>query len=510
MKRFLFLILAVLLLSGCAANPDVYIPTGNGLTLEEDSPIAPTENSAPVQEQELVMVYYPKITLNPYLCTDFTNRTLFSLLYQGLFAVDSNYNVSPILCSRYTMSDNMRRYTFYVEQATFPDGSVLTIQDVFASMQAARKNKYYKGRFLHVDKMEVTEDGGIQFTLDTAMENLPLLLDIPIVKETEVELDYPQGTGPYIFEQSGSGARLRQRSDWWCSTSILPLTATSIPLTEATSVNQIRDSFEFSDVGLVRSDPGSDAYADYRCDYELWDCENGTFLYMVCNTEKSIFSNSEVRTALTYAIDRDAIVEEFYEGFAHSATLPASPLSPYYNMQLASRYEYNPEKFQEVVDKYSLAGTTVRIVVNEGDTLRLRIARAIGKQLETYGLVVSMVERNGNEYLYKLNIREFDIYVGQTILSPNMDLTAFYKEDAALRYGGTTDATIHAMCLEALANRGNYYNLHEMVMKDARLCPLVFQVYNVHATRGLLTGLTPSRDNVFYYETGKALADIFE
>ena len=49
-----------------------------------------------------------------------------------------------------------------------------------------------------------------------------------------------------------------------------------------------------------------------------------------------------------------------------------------------------------------------------------------------------------------------------------------------------------------------------MVMKDARLCPLVFHVYNVHATRGLLTGLTPSRDNVFYYETGKVLADIFE
>ena len=138
MKRFLIFILAVLLLSGCAAAPDVYVPTGNGLTLEENTPIAPTENSAPVQEQELVMVYYPKVTLNPYLCKDFTNRTLFSLLYQGLFAVDSDYNVSPVLCSRYTMSDSMRRYTFYVEQATFPDGSVLTIQDVFASMQAAR------------------------------------------------------------------------------------------------------------------------------------------------------------------------------------------------------------------------------------------------------------------------------------------------------------------------------------------------------------------------------------
>ena len=53
--------------------------------------------------------------------------------------------------------------------------------------------------------------------------------------------------------------------------------------------------------------------------------------------------------------------------------------------------------------------------------------------------------------------------------------------------------------------RSNYYNLHEQVMEDARLVPILFSTYSVHATRGLLTGLSPSRDNVFYYSLDKDL-----
>ena len=114
MKRILALILAVLLclLPGCAEEDTVYVPTGNGLTWDDDSPVSTTENTTAPVDQELVLVYYPDIPLNPYLCTDFTNRTFLSLIYQSLFVVDSNYNTSPMLCSRYTMSDDMRSYTF--------------------------------------------------------------------------------------------------------------------------------------------------------------------------------------------------------------------------------------------------------------------------------------------------------------------------------------------------------------------------------------------------------------
>ena len=493
---------------GCTLVKEPYVPTGNGLTPDEDDlPGSDLESTEPPAEQDLVLVYYPEVTMNPYACTDFTNRALFSLLYQSLFTVDSNYNVFPMLCSRYTMSENMRTYSFYIEDATFSDGTPLTIEDVYASLEAARLSSNYKGRFLHVTNVYINEEGGITIKLDTPYENFPILMDIPIVKATEVNVERPLGTGPYFWEEATSGTRLRRRIDWWCDTEIL-ITASSISLVVAESNTQIRDAFEFSDVGLVCANPGSDNYANYRCDYELWDCENGIFLYIGCNTESPVFSKLPVRSALTYAIDRDAIVEKYYRDFAHPATLPASPLSPYYNSALAAKYTYEPQKFIDALNDNYASGSTIRILVNKGDTLRQRIAREISKMIEACGLVVELVEASRSDYFYLLGIGEFDLYISQTRLSANMDLSAFFMPNGSIRYGGMSDPATYALCLEALANKGNYLNLHRMVMDDGRLCPVLFQTYSVHATRGLLTGLIPSRDNVFFYTLDKTMQSI--
>ena len=502
----ILLFLLSLCLFGCGNEEEAYVPTGDGL-YREDQVVETTVPDEDTPEQELVLVYYPDRSMNPYTATDHTNLPVQSLIYQGLFTVDSDYQAHPMLCSRYTVTEDMKTYVFYVENATFSDGTPLTEEDVYASLQKAMVTSVYRGRFRHVDSVKLGENGGIIFYLSTPYENLPILLDIPIVKAAEVDADHPLGTGPYVLEQTVSGARLRRRTDWWCKADMI-VTDSAIDLVEAESPRQIRDAFEFENVSLVCANPGSDNYVDYRCDYELWDCENGIFLYIACNMESDIFSKPAVRAALTHAIDRDAIVEKYYRNFAHSATLPASPLSPYYNNSLASKYGYDPEKFTQALSDNYLSGATVRIIVNRSDTLRLRIAREIGSMLEACGLVVEMKEYSGSDYMYYLNLLEFDIYVGQTRLSANMDLTAFFSSGGALRYGGIADETIYSLCKEALANRGNYLNLYQMLAEDGRLCPVLFQTYSIHATRGELTGLSPSRNNVFYYDLGKSMEEI--
>ena len=508
MKRTVALILSLvlLILPGCGRDLGEYEPTGKGLTWEEGDPhIQVTE--PPAEEKDLVLMYYPDIPLNPFTCTDFTNRTLFSLMYQGLFVTDSDYQVYPILCDYYTVSSTNRTYNIYLrEDATFSDGTPVTIEDVLASYQKAMTVDYYRGRFRCVSKLSLTEDGGISFYLNTAYENFCILLDVPIIKAEEIDAQYPLGTGPYQLEYTNSGARLRLRKNWWCKTT-LPFTASSIPLQEAEDIYQIRDAFEFGEVGLVCANPGTESYADYRSDYELWDCENGIFLYIGCNIESGLFKNETLRKNLTYAVDRDLLVNTYYHSFAHAASLPASPLSPYYSQQLASRYAYNPDKFRTALEETGNVGTTVRILVNEGDTLRLRVAREIGKIMESYGLVVEMLEYRGDDYYYMLGIGKYDIYVGKTRLSPNMDLSPFFAKNGALRQGGIADTVLYSLCQEALANKGNYYNLHQKIMDDGRLVPLLFHTYSIHATRGLLVGLEPARDNVFHYTLGRTLSD---
>ena len=508
MKRIIALLMCFCLvfLAGCSENDDPHVPTGDALVMEGQDPDS-IYNQGEQEPQNLHLVYYPDRPLNPMTCHDFTNRTLFSLIYQGLFSVDANYNVTPILCKQYYISPDNRSYTFYIENATFSDGTPLTINDVLATYTAAKESSYYKGRFTHITEIALSGDGGITFSLDTPFENLPLLLDIPILKASQMEADIPLGTGPYALESSIAGAHLRRVLTWWCKTPIV-VTADSIPLVRAESPSQIRDEFEFNDVGLVCADPCSNAYADFRCDYELWDCDNGVFLYLGCNvTYSDVFSDERVRSALTYAIDRELLVTNVYRGFARASTLPVSPRSPYYSATLADRYNYDPMKFIDALNSYGIIGEPVSLLVNSDDSMRIRAARAIKEMLEECGLPVEINEQSSNGFLRELGNGNYDLYLGQTKLSANMDLSAFFGPWADMSLGGISNANIYSLCLGALANRGNYYDLHKAVADDGRICPILFAGYAIYATRGLLTDLTPSRDNVFYYSLGKTMED---
>lgn len=507
MKRLVSLLLCAALIvcvfAGCADEEAPYVPTGDALDSNSDSPNRP----ATPEQQDLTMVYYPDRSMNPYTSTDYTNRALMPLMYQGLFAVDRDYNVTPILCQQYRRSGDMKTYTFYLAEAWFADGTALTPQDVVASYNAAKQGSYYQGRFQHITS--VTAEGtGVVIQLDTPCENLPILLDIPIVKASQVAEKVPLGTGAYLLEDALSGKRLRRQAAWWCNdTQDLLITSSYIPLVEAQSPEQVRNEFERGDVGLVCTDPGSDLYADYRYDYELWDSENGYFLYLVCNANSEVFSNDTVRKALTHAIDRDALAKEDYRGFARSATLPASPLSPCYNATLAERYGYDSLKFTTALTDTAMQGKEVTMIVNSGDSLRIRVARKIADMLTECGLTVKIAEYGGDDFIEHLRWGKYDLYLGQTKLSPNMDLSAFFQRNGSLSYGGLADSTIYNLAQQSLANSGNYYNLHETVMEDAQLCPILTRSYAICATRGLVTDLTPARDNLFFHTVGRTMSD---
>ena len=497
MKRLLALALALCLLAGCSTQGE-YVPTGGGFI---DGGDVPTQNQNET-EQEIRLAYNQEEGFQPYTTTDTMNRSLISLLYQGLFSVNSEYEAIPILCKNYRVSSDMRTYTFYLEKATFSDGDAVTAQDVVASLKASQKKGYYAGRLSHAKSIDITDDGGVKIKMDTPFSNLPLLLDIPIVKEEQVSKPAPYGTGPYVLVDTGSGKSLRRQPAWWCSAE-LPINAREITLCHGTEQKELWDLYKFSGLSMVYTD----SYVDFRGDYELWESETGEFLYLSCNLHSGIFKNKEIRRTLTYAIDREQLVQDYFQGFARSANLPASAAFPYYSDKLADKYAYNPSIFAQAVADAQLEDNTVKLLVNGKDLLRRRVALALKSMLEAGGLAVTITELTDEKYDEALRWEEFDLFLGQTKLSPNMDLSAFFKEEGKLSVGGISSLAIQAMNQNALADPGNYQSLHQMVMDDGRLCPLVFRSYAVYGRRGVFNNLSPSRDNLFYYSLGKTLEE---
>ena len=522
MKRYLALTLALCLLltmlPGCGKSDEkeAYVPTGDALLMEgQDPEDLMAEEEEP---QNLTLAYNPGRSMNPLIGYSYNNRVLFSLMYQGLFAFDNSGSTYPILCSGYQVSSDNRTWTFYVEpRATFSDGSTLTLEDVYASYQAAKESDYYKGRFqYYVDSFEI-QNGAIVFYLTSPFENFPLLLDIPIVKAQDVDADYPRGTGPYELAEGLSGKYLRRRIDWWCTANV-PATGETISLVEADTDAQIRDEFEFNDVGVVCTNPLSDNYADYRCDYELWDVNSGMFLYLGCNVLYSdYFEDGTLRKILTYAIDRDTIIDRYYHGHAQKATLCTPPSSIHYSKSLASKYEFDSMKFIDAISSWNIPkdkdnpDRKLRLLVNCDDSARLRTARYIADALTEFGIPTGTLEYGATTnptYETVLRANTFDIYLGQTRLPPNMDLSEFFRLWGNLSWGGIPNDSILALCKESLANSGNYYNLMQLIADDGRIIPILFGTYAVYAERGLLPDLNPSRDNVFFYTLDKTMDSV--
>lgn len=524
MKQKMCFLLSLLLclstMAGCGRTIDNsgYVPTGSALVMEGQDPaeVMPTEEDT----QELVLAYNPERSLNPLFGSDYNNRVLMSLMYQSLFAVDNKKNVTPILCAKYQVSANSRNWTFYLEpNATFSDGTKVTPEDVVASYNQAMVNDYYKNRFYkHLLNVEVTDDGGVLFQLDTSYENLPLILDVPIVKASEVEAEPPLGTGPYVFTQTMNGATLERNPNWWCGSATVPATDDSIELVEVSSAAEVRDAFQFGgeqSLSVVCTNPMSASFAEYRCDYELWQIESGYFMYIGCNILYSdFFSDGTLRTFLTYAIDRETLAQEAYKGMVDTVTLPCSPSEVYYSNSLAENYEYDPLKFIDRLSRYNIprddknVTKELRILVNTDDSARVSVARSIAEKLTELGLPATTLEYSGSTYKNVLVAGTYDIYIGLTRLSANMDLTEFFRPYGEMGRGGLAHETIYTMCLNALENSGTYYNLYKKLAEDGRIIPIMFGYYNVYAQRGLMPDLNPSRDNVFYYSLGKTMADI--
>ena len=193
--------------------------------------------------------------------------------------------------------------------------------------------------------------------------------------------------------------------------------------------------------------------------------------------------------------------------FARPTAIAMDPEHPYYSDALNAKYGYDPVKFINAMGMVKLPKEPIQLLVNSDDSMRMRLARKIVEMLTECGLNIVMVEKKNSEYLKSIRNGRYDIYLGQTRLSPNMDLSEFFRTWGELSWGSIDNADLNKLCQEALDNHGNYYNLHKAVADDGRIIPLLFCGYAIYADRGLVSEMEPSRDNVFYYTLGRTETD---
>ena len=503
--------LSLLSLSGCA-NWDEGTYTDNPLGELSQYYQTDTVEETPALTA-FALPYLSGETLDPITCGDGIQLTLTTLLYEPLYRLSPQFETERVLAQSENYDPESFTYTIRLRGGVhFSDGTALTAQDVAVTLLRAQQSSRYAARLADVTAIKAAGSDTVTIPLAQDRRDFTALLDIPIVKASEVTADNPLGTGPYSLEDGIGGKHLQRVVGWWCSSDDLVAKDSSIALVEAESPSQIRDEFEFSGLSVVCTNPQTDSYADYRCDFELWEVDSGFMMYIGCNvTYSKFFDDGTLRTFLTYGIDRQTLVDDNYGGLALPTTLPISPMSPYYSKSLATNYDYDEMRFIDAASKFRVPTNdkgvprTLQLLVNSDDSARLRCARNIAATLTELGLACETVESPTSVYEARLQAANYDIYLGITKLPTTADLSEFYRPWGEMSWGGLANETIYNMVNQSLADRGNYYNLHKLVADDGRIIPVMAGYYAIYAKRGVLSDLNPARDNVFYYTLGKTM-----
>lgn len=470
MKRFLALFLAMLLLlSGCA---------GNTQTTEQtvSAPVSGTEDAP----KDIRLAVETAAGFDPYHCQSTCNRLVLELVLQPLFTVSATGEAMPVLAKGWSVSpDGMTTTVYLREDVVFHDGRPLTAGEVVSSVEKAKNGTYYAGRFRYVTEVTAPNAVTAVFKTEKPYECLPRLLDIPIVTGSGPR---PVGTGPYRF----AGANGLRRASQWQEE--YPCPAEEIAFVPVSGAMELRDGFQYSGISAAMLDPNEPSALAYNGEHALWSVPTSILQYVGFNLRSGPFADGGLRSAVTYAIDREAIVLEDMGGAAVAAPTGTLPGWDTYSADLAAKVTYTPKKLRDL-GWQTPEGVTYTMLVSEPGSQRNRSAQRIADALNDCGIAVTVKALRQEEFRTAMYNGEYDLYYTEVRLPSDLDLSVLFED---LGYGGLrSQEGIGALCDLTRANAGNAYDLQRAILMDGLICPIAFKQMELYIHRDVLQGVSP-------------------
>jgi len=134
-----------------------------------------------------------------------------------------------------------------------------------------------------------------------------------------------------------------------------------------------------------------------------------SFDFLALNLTKEPMSNVKFRQALSYSINREAIVRAVQHGLAIPGYTMLMPGSPYDNPAV-NRYEYNPEKARELLAEIGWDSKTKLIFGSPNDPRRRTIAAMLQQDFAAVGVNIEVQVYDFATMMSKANDGDFDIW----------------------------------------------------------------------------------------------------
>ncbi|MBI3660798.1 hypothetical protein HY230_10080, partial [Candidatus Acetothermia bacterium] len=160
---------------------------------------------------------------------------------------------------------------------------------------------------------------------------------------------------------------------------------------------------------------------------------------------REVFRNVKFRQALSYAIDRQTIIQSAFHGIGQAGWVPFTQRSPFWDeKETYKKYEYDAEKAKAVLDGIGLKDTNgdgireysdgkpieFTLITNAGNTVREDMANLIAEDWKRIGLKVNFKAIDFNALVTQLNARQYEavlVSYGITTSEPNFIASTWKK-----------------------------------------------------------------------------------
>lgn len=316
-------------------------------------------------------------TVNALLSADYPSASIVSLINEtlvGFSPVDGQ--PVPSLADSWDRAPDGVTYTFHLNwQATWHDGTDVTADDVRFSYDAALSEDlayYYRASIVAlVNSYRVVDPH--TFELIAAEPIATFIYDVPgtiYIVPQHVWRDVPLadwandpgstgrdsarvvGSGPFKFKEwaPGDHVTVTRYDDYYGRKPIIDQFTIRIITDEATALRAL-ESGEIDIYDLQAPSSVVALQARAASEVEVFDTFRFTWYAMNLDPTRTIlFQDKEVRQALLYALDRDAIVDDVYLDVAEPAIGTQPQLSIAYAPERVNRrYAYDPEEAKRLL-----------------------------------------------------------------------------------------------------------------------------------------------------------------
>jgi peptide/nickel transport system substrate-binding protein len=393
---------------------------------------------------------YPD-TLNPILSNNIYVKDFSSFIFESLVKIGKNQKPEPLLSDGWDVSIDGLVWTFHIRNNVhWHDKKQLTAHDVEYTVDLILKNSVhspFKHNLQNITTFAAIDDEHFRIVLKKPNSFTAELMTFPILPKHRskyqdsilLSKDYkPIGTGPFKFDCIDKDRKivLKSNTNWWYSENSKE-NGEELPYIDQIHIELYDNSiystgaFQTRSVDIIFNDTVD--YDKYygRYDLTIKKYTGNRFEFISFNNSNPILSDTRVRQAISYCVNKEKLIEKLLPGKAVASDIPVIPGSWLYDTNIIS---YNPNVtngitlLEDAGWKYdNNPPLKLELLVNEDNELRVLIAHEIKEQLINLGIDVQVNVISWDKLISKIDKKDYDMAIMGCTVPSIPDISFLYS-----------------------------------------------------------------------------------